>query len=59
MMAAAEIEDGAKLLYRNKEANTWGILNTRENSSRITRPGARVLAVYEEARKYSLANPPR
>jgi len=57
MMAQAEIEDGAKLFYRNKEANTWGILNTREeflkSNPDIVR---RVLAVYEEARKYSLAN---
>src|SRR5436190_14332272 len=30
MMAQAEIENGAKLFYRNKEANTWGILNARE-----------------------------
>src|SRR5450432_3004441 len=58
MMAAAEVEDGAKLFYRNKEANTWGILNTREEFLKdhpdLVR---RVLAVYEEARKYSLANP--
>src|SRR5262245_40455033 len=27
MMAAAEVEDGAKLFYRKPEANTWGILN--------------------------------
>src|SRR5258707_1557167 len=58
MMAAAEVEDGAKLFYRNKEANTWGILNVREevlkDHPEIAR---RVLAVYEEARKYSLANP--
>src|SRR6187402_1456202 len=30
MMAAAEVEDGAKLFFRNKDANTWGILNVRE-----------------------------
>ncbi|MGH6742233.1 MAG: aliphatic sulfonate ABC transporter substrate-binding protein, partial [Bradyrhizobium sp.] len=30
MMAQAEIEDGARLFYRNKAANTWGILNVRE-----------------------------
>jgi sulfonate transport system substrate-binding protein len=57
MMAQAEIENGAKLFYRNKEANTWGILNAREeflkDHSDVVR---RVLAVYEEARKYSLAN---
>ncbi len=57
MMAQAEIEDGAKLFYRNKEANTWGVLNSREDFLKdhpdIVR---RVLAVYEEARRYSLAN---
>src|SRR5437588_519426 len=30
MMAQHEINDGARLFYRNREANTWGILNTRE-----------------------------
>jgi sulfonate transport system substrate-binding protein len=57
MMAQAEIEDGARLFYRNKDANTWGILNAREQFLKdhpdIVR---RVLAVYEDARKYSLAN---
>src|SRR6202030_443955 len=57
MMAQAEVEDGARLFYRNKDANTWGILNTREEFLKdhpdLVR---RVLAVYEEARKYSLAN---
>ncbi len=57
MMAQAEIEDGARLFYRKADANTWGILNVREeflkDNPEIVR---RVLAVYEEARKYSLAN---
>ncbi|HEY7661640.1 MAG TPA: aliphatic sulfonate ABC transporter substrate-binding protein [Xanthobacteraceae bacterium] len=57
MMAQAELEDGARLFYRNKDANTWGILNSREeflaDHPDIVR---RVLAVYEQARKYSLAN---
>ena len=57
MMAQAEIEDGARLFYRNAAANTWGILNVREQFLKdhpdIVR---RVLAVYEDARKYSLAN---
>ena len=30
MMAQAEVEDGAKLFFRKPEANTWGILNVRE-----------------------------
>jgi len=57
MMAQAEIEDGARLFYRNANANTWGILNVREQFLKdhpdVVR---RVLATYEEARKYSLAN---
>jgi sulfonate transport system substrate-binding protein len=57
MMAQAEISDGARLFHRNKDANTWGILNAREaflkDHPDIAR---RVLAVYEEARKYALAN---
>lgn len=57
MMAAAELEEGATLFYRNKDANTWGILNVREEFLK-SNPEivARVLKVYEEARKYSLAN---
>ncbi len=57
MMAAAEIEDGARLFYRNAAANTWGILNVREDFAK-QHPDLvkRVLAVYEEARKYSLNN---
>ena len=57
MMAAAEVEDGAKLFFRKPDANTWGILNVREEFLK-SHPQIvqRVLAVYEEARKYSLAN---
>ncbi len=57
MMAQAEIDDGARLFYRNKAANTWGILNVREEFLK-DHPDLvkRVIAVYEEARKYSLAN---
>src|SRR5256884_6252955 len=55
MMAQAEVEEGARLFYRNKDANTWGILNAREeflkDHSDIVR---RVLAVYEDARKAAL-----
>jgi sulfonate transport system substrate-binding protein len=57
MMAQAEIEDGARLFFRKPEANTWGILNVREEFLK-DHPDlvSRVLAVYEEARKYALAN---
>jgi sulfonate transport system substrate-binding protein len=57
MMAQAEIQDGARLFYRSKDANTWGILNVREQFLK-DHPDLvqRVLAVYEQARKYSIAN---
>lgn len=57
MMAQAEVEDGAKLFYRNAAANTWGILNVREDFAK-DHPDLvkRVLAVYEEARKYALSH---
>src|ERR1700735_5654906 len=57
MMAAAQVEDGARLFYRNKDANTWGILNSSEDFLKaypeLTR---RFLGVYEQARAYCLAN---
>src|ERR1700761_640223 len=57
MMAQAQVEDGARLFYRNKAANTWGILNSSEDFLKVypdlTR---RVLAVYEDARKYCLGH---
>src|SRR5215471_1745670 len=57
MMAQHEINEGARLFYRNRDANTWGILNVREEFAKdhpdIVR---RVISAYEEARKYSLAN---
>jgi sulfonate transport system substrate-binding protein len=57
MMAQAQVEDGARLFYRNKDANTYGILNASEDFLKaypdLTK---RVLAVYDTARKYCLAN---
>jgi sulfonate transport system substrate-binding protein len=58
MMAQAEVEDGARLFYRNPDANTWGILNVRQEFLKdYPDLVQRTLAVYEEGRKYSLANP--
>lgn len=58
IMAAAEIENGDVLFHRDAAANTWGILNVREDFARqnpdLTRT---VLAAYEEARKAALADP--
>ena len=58
MMAAAEIENGDVLFYRKPEANTWGILNVREDfAARHPAVVKRVLEVYEDARRWSLSNP--
>jgi sulfonate transport system substrate-binding protein len=58
MMASAEIDDGAKLFFRKPEANTWGILNVREEFAKAN-PALvqRVLKVYEQGRRWALANP--
>jgi sulfonate transport system substrate-binding protein len=58
MMASAEIDDGAILFHRKPEANTWGILNVREEFAKENPDAvARVLKVYEQARKWALKNP--
>jgi sulfonate transport system substrate-binding protein len=58
MMASAELDEGAKLFYRKPEANTWGILNVREDFAKAN-PALvqRVLKVYEQGRRWALANP--
>ena len=58
IMASAEVEGGARLFYRKPEANTWGVLNVREEFAKANPEIVkRVLKVYEAARKQSLANP--
>ena len=53
MMAQAQVEDGARLFYRNKAANTYGILNASEDFlTKYPDLTKRVLGVYEDARKY-------
>jgi len=58
MMAAAEIENSDRLFFRDPAANTWGVLNVREEfataNPEIVR---RVLSTYEKARKWSVAHP--
>jgi sulfonate transport system substrate-binding protein len=57
MMAQAQVEDGARLFYRNKDANTYGILNAREDFlAQYPDLARRVLAIYDGARKYCLAH---
>jgi sulfonate transport system substrate-binding protein len=58
MMAAAEVEAGAKLFHRKAADNTWGVLNVREEFSEKNPELVRkVLKAYEEARAIALANP--
>lgn len=57
-MAAAQIDDGAKLLYRNVDFNTWGLLDAREDFIRDhPETLAQVLKVYEKARVWIAAHP--
>jgi sulfonate transport system substrate-binding protein len=59
MMAAAELESHARLFYRKPEANTWGVLNVREEFA-AAHPDivSEVLTQYEIARKWALAHTP-
>jgi len=57
-MAAAELEGGARLLYRNVSFNTYGFLNVREEFlAKYPQQTARVIAAYEKARLWTRANP--
>lgn len=58
LTAAAELENGAVLFYRDPELSTWGFLNVREAFAKDN-PALvkRVLAAYEKARIYALKNP--
>ena len=57
LMASAELDSGARLLYRNVSFNTYGFLNVREDFL-AQRPAEvrRVIAGYERARQWTLAN---
>ncbi len=58
IMAAAELQDGAKLFYRDAGANSWGVLNVREAFA-AENPDLvdKVLSAYEDARKWAAAHP--
>lgn len=58
MMASAEVEDGARLFFRNAAANTWGVLNASEDFAKKNPDTIkRVIKIYEQARVWSIANP--
>ncbi|RZL10943.1 MAG: aliphatic sulfonate ABC transporter substrate-binding protein [Rubrivivax sp.] len=57
LMAAAELDGGARLLYRNVAFNTYGFLNVRDEFlTQRPQEVKRVLAVYEKARAWIRAN---
>jgi len=57
-MAASELENGSRLLYRNVAFNTYGFLNVREAFlAAHPQAVARVIKAYEQARLWILAKP--
>ncbi|MCB1274286.1 MAG: aliphatic sulfonate ABC transporter substrate-binding protein [Leucobacter sp.] len=58
IMAAAEVESGAKLIYRNVDFNTYGFLNATEEFITDHPDVAQVVVnAYEEARTWAIAHP--
>ncbi|MBL8690048.1 MAG: aliphatic sulfonate ABC transporter substrate-binding protein [Rhodospirillaceae bacterium] len=58
IMAQAEVERGAKLFYRNADANTYGVLNVRSAFAEANPElVVRVLQAYEKARAWAKENP--
>jgi len=57
LLAASELEQGSRLIYRNVAFNTYGFLNVREEFL-TQQPDTvrRVITQYERARKWILAN---
>lgn len=57
-MAASELEQGSRLLYRNVGFNTYGFLNTTESfAAKYPEYVKRVVKAYEKARLWIIANP--
>ncbi|MGO2050847.1 MAG: aliphatic sulfonate ABC transporter substrate-binding protein [Microbacterium sp.] len=58
IMAAAEVETGDKLIYRNVDFNTYGFLNaTEEFITEHADLAQAVVDAYEDARVWALENP--
>ena len=58
MMAAAEIESDDVLFFRDPAANTWGVLDVREDFAKANPDLVRtVISAYEKARAYAIENP--
>ena len=58
MMAQTEIQQGSRLLYRNVDFNSYGVLDVREEfAQQYPEYVERVLASYEKARIWAIQNP--
>jgi len=58
MMAQTELQKGSRLLYRNVNFNSYGVLDVREEFARqYPQYVERVLASYEKARIWAIQNP--
>ncbi len=58
LLAGSELEAGSRLIYRNVAFNTYGFLNTTEKfASSYPEQVKKVIAAYEKARKWIIANP--
>jgi sulfonate transport system substrate-binding protein len=58
MIAQTEIQQGSRLLYRNVNFNSYGVLDVREEFARqYPQYVERVLAAYEKARIWAIQNP--
>jgi sulfonate transport system substrate-binding protein len=57
-MAASELQAGSKLIYRNKDFNTYGFLNGREEFvTKYPETTKKIIQAYERAKQWILDNP--
>lgn len=58
LMASAQVQSGAKLLYRNVGFNSYSVLSVKENFAKQSPKAIEaVLKAYEQARQWAKANP--
>lgn len=58
LMASAQVQYGAKLLYRNVSFNSYSVLNVKEQFVKDSPEAIEaVIKAYEQARKWAKANP--
>jgi sulfonate transport system substrate-binding protein len=57
-MAASELQAGSKLIYRNKDFNTYGFLNGREEFvKKYPETTKTLIRLYEQAKQWIVAHP--